>query len=517
MSVLRAEVAVVGAGPAGLAAALAAADLGARVVLVDAGQAMGGQIYRQPATAAAAGRPSVGPKLLERLRRVATHPRIRYLPGLTVWHAIKVSDVTGEADGLRGGDGTSGGDGVRGGDGAEFRLWLTPAGPAGSAGRAADWVQVRAVVVATGASEISLPFPGWELPGVTTVGAAQALLKGQGVVAGRRVLVAGSGPLLLPAAAGLAEAGVDVVAVLEANPVTPATAVNAARLAPFMKKAGEAGGYGRVLARRRVRVRAGYAVTECRGDGRVEQATVSRVDRDWRPVPGTGRPVAVDAVYVSFGFSPALELPRLLGCADLPLAGRPTAATWCDANQATSVPGVFAAGETTGVAGADVAELEGYVAGASAARYLQQSGLEIFDLKASAMGGAAAEYEERRRQQVRVALDRARRFARRLEDLYPWRDGWLDWPRADTVVCRCEEVPWAAIGAAVADGARDVRAVKGVTRCGMGYCQGRVCGPVLQQAVAAATGRGLSAVGDLGGRPLLTPVSLGTIAAADSD
>ena len=104
------------------------------------------------------------------------------------------------------------------------------------------------------------------------------------------------------------------------------------------------------------------------------------------------------------------------------------------------------------------------------------------------------------------------------------RDGWttctrggpggLDWPRPDTLVCRCEEVPWAAIGAAVADGARDVRAVKGVTRCGMGYCQGRVCGPALQQAVAAATGRGLSAVGDLGSRPLISPVALGTIAAS---
>ena len=462
MSVLQADVAVVGAGPAGLAAALAAADLGAQVVLVDAGQAIGGQIYRQPATSGAAGRPSVGPKLPQRLRRVDGHPRIQYRPSTTVWHA---TSGAGEA---------------------EFRLWL----PSG------DQLQVRAVVVATGAAEISLPFPGWDLPGVTTVGAAQALLKGQGVVAGRRVLVAGSGPLLLPAAAGLAAAGVDVVAVLEANAVTPATVANAARLAPFLKKAGEAGGYGRILARGRVRVRAGYAVTGCRGDGRVEQATISRVDRDWRPVPGTGRPVAVDAVHVSFGFSPALELPRLLGCADLPLAGRPSAATWCDADQATSVPGVFAAGETTGVAGADVAELEGYVAGASAARYL---------------GAGDA---EQRLPRVRVALERARRFARRLEDLYPWRDGWLDWPRPDTVVCRCEEVPWAAIGAAVADGARDVRAVKGVTRCGMGYCQGRVCGPALQQAVAAATGRGLSAVGDLGGRPLLTPVSLSTIAAA---
>lgn len=504
MTGLQADVAVVGAGPAGMAAALAAADLGAQVVLVDADRALGGQIYRQAATAGAAGRPHVGPKLPERLRRAGTHPRIRYLPGLTVWHATEVPDVTDES-------GEAGG--FSGGDGLAFGLWLTPTGRPEGAAEAPNRLQVRGVVIATGATEISLPFPGWELPGVTTVGAAQALLKGQGVVAGRRVLVAGSGPLLLPAAAGLAEAGAEVIAVLEANPVTPASAVNAARLVPFVKKAGEAGGYGRILARRRVRVRAGYAVTECRGDGQVEQATVSRVDRDWRPVPGTGRPVAVDAVHVSFGFSPALELPRLLGCAGLPLPGRPAAATWCDANQATSVPGVFAAGETTGVAGADVAELEGYVAGASAAHYLQQSGAEIFGLKASEVAGAAG-YEERRLQRVRMALGRARSFARRLDALYPWRDGWLDWPRPDTVMCRCEEVPWAAIGAAVADGARDVRAVKGVTRCGMGYCQGRVCGPALQQAVAAATGRGLSAVGDLGGRPLLTPVSLSTIAAA---
>jgi hypothetical protein len=205
----------------------------------------------------------------------------------------------------------------------------------------------------------------------------------------------------------------------------------------------------------------------------------------------------VDAVHVSFGFSPALELARLLGCADLPQAGRPAAATWCDADQATSVPGVFAAGETTGVAGADVAELEGYVAGAAAARHLGLLSWGPFNKKTS---------------RVRSALARARDFARRLDAVYPWRPGGLDWPRADTLVCRCEEVPWAAIGAAVADGARDVRAVKGVTRCGMGYCQGRVCGPALQQAVAEATGRGLSAVGDLGTRPLISPVTLGTIA-----
>ena len=454
--VLETDVAVAGAGPAGLAAALAAADLGAEVVLVDAGPAIGGQIYRQPATASAAAVTPVGPKLPARLRRVTSHPRIHFLAGRPVWQA------------------------VRGGTG--FTLWLATG----------EQVWARAVVVATGASEIVLPFPGWELPGVTTAGAAQALLKGQGVVAGRRVLVAGSGPLLLPAAAGLAEARVDVVAVLEASPVTAATLTKAARLAPFISKAGEAAAYARILARHRVPVRAGRAVIAAHGDDQVTGATVSRVDRDWRPIPGTARRVAVDAVHASFGFSPALELTRALGCADLPQPGRPAAAVWCDGDQATSVPGVFAAGETTGVAGSEVAELEGYVAGAAAARTLGSGPPDLGPLRA--------------------ALVRARRFARGLDELYRWRSGCREWPEADTIVCRCEEVPWAAIDAAVAAGARDVRAVKGVTRCGMGYCQGRVCGPAVQQAVAAATGRGLAAVGDLGFRPLLTPVPLGTIA-----
>ena len=216
---------------------------------------MGGQIYRPPATAGAAAGPSVGPKLPQRLRRAVGHPRIRHLPGTTVWQAIKVTDGVDDASGVRGADGVDDARGVRGvgargaggAGGAEFRLWLTSA--AGWAGWAAaargepDQLLARAVVVATGASEVALPFPGWELPGVTTVGAAQALLKGQGVVAGRRVLVAGSGPLLLPAAAGLAEAGVHVVAVLEANRVTPGRVAGAVRLAPFSKKVSEAGGY----------------------------------------------------------------------------------------------------------------------------------------------------------------------------------------------------------------------------------------------------------------------------------
>jgi D-hydroxyproline dehydrogenase subunit alpha len=485
------DIAVVGAGPAGLAAALAAASFGCAVTLIDSGAAIGGQIYRQSllGPGRGAGAPGSGP-LPPRLHRAARHRRIRHLAATTVWHAEP------EPDG-------------------GFRLWLagpdrpgpapTPGGQAGGAGPTPGGeaggtgpavLRVRAVVLATGAAELVLPFPGWDLPGVTTAGAAQALLKSQDVTVGRRVLVSGSGPLLLPVAAGLAEAGVRVAAVLEATSARVG-ARHAVRFAAYPGKLREAAGYAAILARHRVPVRTGHAVVACRGAGQVERATIARLDRDWRPVPGSRREEAVDAVHVSFGFSPALDLARLLGCADAQHPARPTAAVRCDADLATSVAGVFAAGEVTGIGGAQAAEFEGYLAGASAARYLGRL--------------HPVAYTARTRT-LRARLGPARRFAALLDDAYPLRPGWLDWPEPRTIACRCEETRWAEIGQAVAAGAADVRSVKGLTRCGMGYCQGRICGPIVQYAVAAAAGRPLREVGDLHSRPVVTPVALGVVA-----
>jgi D-hydroxyproline dehydrogenase subunit alpha len=479
------DVAVVGAGPAGLAAALAAADCGCSVTLIDSAPAAGGQIYRQsmifPAPAAVNSLHSPE-RLAPALRPAIGHPRIQHLPATTVWHATPARP--------------------------DFLLRLSaqtaPGGPSRRTARSQAVpavLRARTVVVATGATELALPFPGWDLPGVTTAGAAQALLKSQGVTMGKRVIVAGSGPLLLPVAAGLATAGVQVLAVLEATRALTglgrAALTRAGHLVASPGKLREAAGYAATLARHRVPVHTGHAVIACHGAGRVRRATVTRLDGQWRPVPGSRRELLVDALHVSYGFSPALELARLLGCADTPHPARPVAAVSHDEDQATSVAGVFAAGEVTGIGGAQVAELEGYLAGASAARFLG---------RLDPAGHAA------RTGGLRARLGRARRFAELLDAAYPLRPGWLGWPEADTVVCRCEEVPWASIGRAVAAGARDVRAVKGVTRCGMGYCQGRICGPVLQCAVAAAARRPLAEVGDLQGRPIITPVPLEAIA-----
>jgi D-hydroxyproline dehydrogenase subunit alpha len=460
---MRAEVAVVGAGPGGLAAALAAADAGCQVALIDNAPRVGGQIYRHSQRLDGHSQRLDGhSQLPDRLRRAAAHPRITLATGTSVWHAQPA--------------------------GTGFQLHCTGD---------IEAVEAAALVLATGAAELVMPFPGWTLPGVVTAGAAQALLKAHGTLAGRRILVAGTGPLLLPVAAGLTASGAQVAALCQTTSIGPALASLPA-LIRHPGKLAEAAGYAAALARGRVHTLAGWALTACHGDGRVEEAQVTPVGRDWQ-ARGPARSIAVDAVAVSHGLVPLLDLSRALGCRDEQVEGYPAATVAVDAGQATSTPGVFACGELTGVGGAVKAEVEGTVAGASAARHLGR--LDDAGFRARTAGAAR-----------RIAS--ARHFAALLGQLFPVADGWLERLQPDTVICRCEDVTWSELAGALSAGARDVRAVKGLTRCGMGYCQGRVCGPVAAQATAKLTGQPLAAVGDLHTRHVVIPVPLSRIAAA---
>jgi thioredoxin reductase len=466
---IRADVAVIGAGPGGMAAALGAADVGCSVLLIDASPQVGGQIYRQDRRLAAGitSPAAVSGALPSRLRRVATHPRIRLIPDTTVWHVQR--EVHG------------------------FGIHCS--------GDACGTASARAVILAPGAAELVFPFPGWTLPGVVTAGAAQAMIKGQGVLIGRRVLVAGSGPLLLPVAVGLARRGAQVLAVCEAAG-SRALLSRAPRLARYPARLLESSRYAAALARNRIRYLTGHAIVACAGDDRVEQATLAPVDDSWRVI-GPLRTIAVDAVAVSVGFVPQLELSRMVGCRDIPLQGRPAAAVAVGTDLATSTPGVFAAGEITGIGGAPLAEIEGAIAGPAAARHLGQ--LSDADFRA-------------RTADARRRITAARNFAALISSLFPLADGWIERLEPDTVICRCEDVTWGELTAALNIGATELRALKGLTRCGMGHCQGRVCGPILQYLAAGHSGRPLDSVSDLHTRTLGSLVPLGRLAtAATSD
>jgi len=260
-----------------MAAALAASRRGARVVLIDGAPRLGGQYFRQPlAEPTSNGRQPPSPaglRLPARFHDLRANPAVELRLGCEVWSVSK--------------------------DPSGFTLRLTDGAPAA--------LHSPALVLATGASELTLPFPGWELPGVATAGAAQALLKSQHVPIGHRVVVAGTGPFLLPVAAALAEAGARVL-VVEA-----ARARSAPRAVPILlrypHKLWEAAGYGLVLARHRVQVLTGWGVVRCEGGGHVERAILARLGPNWERLPEPGRTIPADAVCVSYGFVPASSLP----------------------------------------------------------------------------------------------------------------------------------------------------------------------------------------------------------------
>ncbi|TDB87771.1 FAD-dependent oxidoreductase [Actinomadura sp. KC216] len=437
------HVAVVGAGPAGLGAAAGALRAGAVVTLIDSAERPGGQYHRIPSDAYAVADP------------VLRHPRCDWWPESTVWSIERRDEGVPRVHVLRGEPDA---------DGRE-RLALDP----------------DALVLAPGAHDRVLPFPGWDLPGVYTAGAAQALAKGEGVAVGGSVLIAGSGPFLLPVAASVLAAGSSVRAVLEAGAATALARGWTRRpweLAPHTARAAELAGYAALLARHRVPYRTGRAVIEARGDGRVEEAVTARLRPDWSVVPGTEKAIAVDALCVSHGFTPQLELPVAAGC-----ALRDGAFVAVDAGQRTTVPGVCAAGEITGIAGAQAARTEGLLAGWTAG------------------GGApddpAAVRTRRRR-------DQARAYAARLAAAHPIGAAWPGWLRPGTVVCRCEETTYGALLDAAGDPVRDsAHAVRLATRAGLGPCQARICGPTVAE---------LTKTGNPHNRPIAQPVRLGELA-----
>ena len=411
------DVLVVGAGPAGVAAACEAAESGRGVVVLDDNPAAGGQIWRGGRNPSA---PGPAAAWLDRLAA----------SGADVRTGTAVVDVVADGD---------------------ARTFVTR-GPAGI-----DRWRPRAVVLATGARERFVPFPGWTLPGVVGAGGLQALVK-QGLdVAGRRVAIAGSGPLLLAVAELLVRAGATVATVAEQAPPGRLAAF-AAGLLLHPAKLAQAIGIRRTIGGV---VRTGTFPERVRHDGAA--LVVSLVSGG----PGRERrdEVRCDVLACGFGLVPNVELARAIGCA----VDRRAVAV--DALGATDVPGVWAAGECTGVGGVDAALVEGRIAGLAAAGRAAVARRLVPARRAAARFAAALERT--------FALDP--RLARLAAD--------------DTIVCRCEDVAAGRLRCIAS-----WREAKLLTRVGMGPCQGRVCGTATETLFGWAPD-------DV--RPPLFPVPLG--------
>jgi D-hydroxyproline dehydrogenase subunit alpha len=485
---LEADVAVVGAGPAGIAAACAACDAGGSVVVVDEQPAPGGQIWRRRVGDVGAA---------SRAGRAASEVGWASGEALSAWSGAQstTSEPGPTAKGARSARLGAGHAAIAALDASpatvlsNTAVWATGDDSTlltvDAAGVSGD-VWARAIVVATGAHDRPVAFPGWTLPGVMTAGGAQALAKAQGLAAGRRVVLAGAGPFLLPVARELVAAGATVVAVAEATRRrdwlrhAPVAARDPVRLREY-------GHYRRALNAAGVEFRWGHVVVRADGGDAVRSVMLAPCDCAWRPNLDRARTYEADALCTAYGFVPSVELARSLGCA-LTAAG----AVRCDDDMRTTVPHVFAAGEPTGIGGAELASAEGAIAGCAAAAHA----------RGSVAPPPSRELDRKRRRQAR--------FAAMLADLFAPRPGLWELAAPDTVLCRCEDVTLAEIRAAAAEtGDGGLSALKMVSRCGQGPCQGRTCAELVARAAARGEQDRYSV------RPPLRPVTLGTLAAVD--
>ncbi len=449
---------VLGAGPGGAEAAITAASRGLSVALLDEQPAAGGQVWRAPSGDFGGKGDSEARAGAELRRRVAASSAETFFSH-RVWSVVREGEPQG------------------------FRVdALGPDGPLAA--------RAPTLVVATGAHERVVPFPGWTLPGVIGLAAATVMLKSHGVAPGSRVVVAGCGPLLLAVAAGLAKAGIEIEAVADLSP-------RAAWIGAMPALAGRPGlalrGAG-WLARTMlsgVPLLSGHAVRQAEGESCVQRVTLGPVDATGAPVDGPVQTFEVDALVVGHGLTTACEVTRLLRADHRYERRRGGWVPIVDAAFCTSIPGLHAIGDGAGVRGQEAATWAG-----------RRVGLVL---------GVPRPDDSAEIERVDGALARLAPFSDAVADLMAQRPAQVGAIASDTVVCRCEDVTRAEIEAAIDGGADEINQLKHFTRCGMGPCQGRYCGDTVQELMAQKLGVPRETVGQWTGRPPLRPVALGEL------
>jgi thioredoxin reductase/bacterioferritin-associated ferredoxin len=450
------DVVVLGAGPAGVHAALAAASAGLTVALFDENPSAGGQVYRAPVDGLeAAG--GADQQAGDALRRELAASSVATFLAHPVWA------VTGD-----------------------YRVDATgPHGPV--------HCTARALIVASGTTERVVPFEGWTTPGVIGLAAATILLKSQGVLPGRSTLVAGCGPLLAAVAAKIIEGGGKVEAIADlAGTSDWARALPAILTRPAMLRQGFS--WWRTIGSAGTPRYSRHTITRVEPVEERLRATLAPCDTAGRPIDGQRTTVLVDCIAVGHGLAPATEITRLLRARH---SYSRAAGGWiaiADQDGRTSRPLLYVAGDGAGIAGAAAAATHGTLAGLACA----------VDL-----GASNPSRLKRRIGPARSAHRHAARAGHAMANLMALRPGHVDSIAPGTIVCRCEDVTRAEIDAACDAGAHDVNQLKAWTRCGMGPCQGRTCGDVASELLMRRVGAASrETIGCFSARTPLRPVSV---------
>ncbi|CAK9885062.1 MAG: Hydrogen cyanide synthase subunit HcnB [Candidatus Erwinia impunctatus] len=433
------ELLIIGAKPAGLAAAKVAATQGVRVLVIDERPQSGGQFFKLLAPSHVLhGKATKQSRAGSELLAATLACGAEILQEATVWSAFSPQQVGILYQG-------------------KYQL-----------------IHTQQLLIASGAFERPVPFPGWTLPGVMTTGAGQTLAKAYRVVPGQRVVVSGNGPLNLQFAAELVAAQGQVVEVLD-RARKPGFRVlrhlmTMLTLSPDLLLKGQY--YLSILKKHRVPVRWGYEVIAAHGNQRLERITVMRVDATGQRIPGSARQIPCDVLCLGHGFIPASDLARSLGCeqqlTDTPF-GSPIVKT--NDEGATSIDGVYVVGDGAKLGGSVIALWRGELAGLRIAMSL---GLHVDHAKIL---------------RLRKQITRAERFQKALWEVYRAPPVTMSQIEDETLICRCENITLGQLRTAIAAGCDTPAALKRTLRTGMGLCQGRTCAGMVAQLVAETTGR----------------------------
>lgn len=456
------DIAVLGAGPAGANAALAALAYGFSVTLIDEQSQPGGQVWRAKSPAILDAPATHEGQAGDALRSAVGSSDIQHLGQTRLWQIER--------------------------DGPLWVLHLLRHGRI-------EQVTARALILASGAREYVQPVPGWTTPGVLGLAGATALFKQDLALPGQETVVSGTGPLVFFVASEIRRLGGCVAAVVTPNSRGDwLRALPAMASRPDLLRRGATWVVDLMLARVPIHWR--HAVSGVAGDSRVTGVAIRKLDNDWSPV-GIGQKIACDSLCLGNGLIPAVEAPQIAG---LPLEHRPELGGWVPQSGpdgTTGVEGLFLCGDGAGIRGALAAEIHGGLAGLAAAGFL----------------GADTGAERRA---LRSRWARAARFGMAMTALSRPRPGLAALATGDTVLCRCENLTARAIAAEIDGGAGSTNAVKSGLRAGMGPCGGKFCQTAIARMIAAAGSRAEQDVPPPTPRPPLRPVPV-TAMAGDFD